>query len=547
MPRIVQEKECACCHTAFKPKQARSLYCNILCERFMSSPVIRSLDIDNLPKNSDECKEWVVKYFFTKQGNVNSKLLRHPLLLSYTGVDVMGYLSEHNSLTDFRSSVSAWLYDLNNTGCIVCGKETTIDFDAEGGPAYREFCSNKCMKESMKTGGVCRERMNETMMGKYGVSHALQNKEIMEKAKETSIERFGVEYAMQSEEIKQRTVKTNQTRYGVDFPMSHPPIVSKSRSMLRISCIEKYGVPTVMDDPSMWKYITSFQHNSSKPEKEITSFLESHGVKCITGDYSVLAGKRLQLDIYCPEHKLAIEFNGLYWHTEQQKPGKEYHLDKTRLCEARGIQLIHIWEDEWRDKPDIVKGMILAKLGVKGPLSYARKHRISSLKPLECNQFLEQHHIQGSVAFSSLRLGLEDKEGNAQAVMVFTKRTHGTELVRFASNGCHGAFSKLLSHAIKYCLDPTQTVYSFGDRCVVSRLKNVYLQNGFIEKEVLAPDYKYVDKQYSTRTHKFSYRKDKFKELGYEIEGKTEDMLAEEARLSRIWGCGLVRYEFQRK
>ena len=44
----------------------------------------------------------------------------------------------------------------------------------------------------------------------------------------------------------------------------------------------------------------------------------------------------LELDIYIPSHNLAIEFDGLYWHSEIHKPSN-YHLNKTELCEEHRI------------------------------------------------------------------------------------------------------------------------------------------------------------------------------------------------------------------
>jgi hypothetical protein len=55
----------------------------------------------------------------------------------------------------------------------------------------------------------------------------------------------------------------------------------------------------------------------------------------------------LELDIYLPEKNLAIEFDGLFWHNSNNK-FKNYHLKKTLLCEKQGIQLIHIFEYEWK-------------------------------------------------------------------------------------------------------------------------------------------------------------------------------------------------------
>ena len=69
-----------------------------------------------------------------------------------------------------------------------------------------------------------------------------------------------------------------------------------------------------------------------------------------------------ELDIYIPSKKIAIEYNGLIWHSEKFK-GKvfNYHLNKTENCEKIGIRLIHIFEDEWNEKKEIIKSKFQKK------------------------------------------------------------------------------------------------------------------------------------------------------------------------------------------
>ena len=44
----------------------------------------------------------------------------------------------------------------------------------------------------------------------------------------------------------------------------------------------------------------------------------------------------LEKDVYIPDY-LALEFNGLYWHSEFGKD-KNYHLNKTLLCKEQDIE-----------------------------------------------------------------------------------------------------------------------------------------------------------------------------------------------------------------
>jgi serine/threonine protein kinase len=102
---------------------------------------------------------------------------------------------------------------------------------------------------------------------------------------------------------------------------------------------------------------------SDESEIKLIDFIkEVYKDKIISKDRSIL--KNLELDIYLPKIKLAIELNGLYWHSELYK-NKNYHLNKTKLCEEKGITLLHIFEDEWLEKLEIVKSIIKNKLNLK--------------------------------------------------------------------------------------------------------------------------------------------------------------------------------------
>lgn len=68
-----------------------------------------------------------------------------------------------------------------------------------------------------------------------------------------------------------------------------------------------------------------------------------------------------ELDIVLPDANLAIEYNGLYWHSSLRKPN-DYHLMKSLLCREKGIRLIHIYEFEDLDKQlELLKALLLGK------------------------------------------------------------------------------------------------------------------------------------------------------------------------------------------
>lgn len=110
-------------------------------------------------------------------------------------------------------------------------------------------------------------------------------------------------------------------------------------------------------------------NNKSKPEYEIIEFIKTfyngtieHSNKSIIKNHKT--GNYLELDIYLPELNKAIEFNGKYYHTEERMKERgwnsvdEYHIMKTIYCKAKGIDLLHIFEDKWVENKDNILNRI---------------------------------------------------------------------------------------------------------------------------------------------------------------------------------------------
>ncbi len=91
----------------------------------------------------------------------------------------------------------------------------------------------------------------------------------------------------------------------------------------------------------------------SKPEEEIIKYLKLIGITNINQSNRAVI-KPKELDIYIPSNEIAIEYNGLYYHSNRTK-NNDYHLNKTIECQKQNIQLIHIFENEWLEQPELVK------------------------------------------------------------------------------------------------------------------------------------------------------------------------------------------------
>ena len=281
----------------------------------------------------------------------------------------------------------------------------------------------------------------------------------------------------------------------------------------------------------------------SKPEKEITQMIKQlePNLTVKTNVKSVI--KPYELDIYIPEKKIALEYNGLYWHTETMGKDKNYHYNKWLACKAKGIQLLQIWEDDWNCKPELVKNMIAHKLGLSNKKSiYARNTKAQKITQSEADVFLNNNHIQGSVS-SRLAYGLFHSDALVAVMLFKTEANSGGEtlnLLRYAtSEKIVGGFTKLLTFAEEE--NPkVKKIVTFSDNTISDG--GLYVNNGFVEDGTVKPDYMYVVD--SVRVHKFNYRLKRFKNdsaLKW-VEGYSESQLALLNNMPRIWDAGKVKY-----
>ena len=100
--------------------------------------------------------------------------------------------------------------------------------------------------------------------------------------------------------------------------------------------------------------------NTSKPEQEIYEFVKELYPSTTSNNYKIITPK--ELDIYIPELNKAIEYNGTFWHYDQQNKrckAKGYHAEKSNLCKAKGIRLLHVREELWLRDKERMKEVIL--------------------------------------------------------------------------------------------------------------------------------------------------------------------------------------------
>jgi len=292
---------------------------------------------------------------------------------------------------------------------------------------------------------------------------------------------------------------------------------------------------------------------NSTGEKELKEFIISiYSNTLIERKKFKKDSRKYELDIYLPDLNIGFEYNGLYWHSDLKRD-KNYHIDKTKFFKDLGIRIVHIFEDEWLNKQNIVKIKIKNILGVSDSEKVpARKIVIKEISNREKTPFLESYHIQSS-DHSEIKLG-GFYNNELVAVMTFSKLRNALgnkikklgeyELSRYASSkNVVGGFSKLLKYAIRnYDISFIKT---FADLRWSDFNNNVYSKNGFTLSHISNPNYFYVPSSGKLRIHRFNFRKQVLEEKFPDVYKKelTEFQIMDKTKYSRIWDCGNLVYE----
>ena len=537
-----------------------------------------------------------IKYNFELDNEIKNLFFNHPLtsgmiLKSKKNKHLLKYVMDCTYFLNNVTLSTRMFYVIHHSTeiikCLTCGKLLKHnDIKNRNAKKFRDAFNRFCCPSCECKHDDVKNILKQTNLKKYGCEWTFQSKNNRNKSKQTMLEKYGCEYAQQNKEIKKKSYKTMQERYGVKYTAQSNDLRKKVRNSRRSTEFKKFlenkfVIPLFSETEYIengnyfsykWKCLkcdtefNSLRNESwfkqgaikayarcekcypynepkSQKEKEIQIYLQDILKQKI--DYnnrSIIPPQ--ELDIYIPEKKLAIEFDGLYWHSEEIGKTKNYHLNKTEECEKQGIQLIHIFENEWLTKQDIVKSRLKNFFGIYDKIVYARKCVIKEVDSKLSKEFQEKNHIQGCVN-SKVNLGLYFND-ELISLMTFSKcrfdKKHEWELVRFCNKlGYHipGSASKLLRY-FEEIYKPTSLV-SYADRRWSQG--KVYEKLGFTFSHASQPNYWYW-KDVKIIESRVKYQKHKLKDLLEKFdESKTEVENMKANGYNRIFDCGNLVYE----
>lgn len=248
--------------------------------------------------------------------------------------------------------------------CLVCGKDTKFRSIHQG---YLEFCSIKCADLERSV---------------FKTNNPQKNPQIKQKTIQTNINRYGVSNPYQIKSVKEKCITNNHTKEAL--AKRSASLYKNIKEFCKINnCITMEEALKINPCNGWWSEVNFIiykkwrkciskddidiiknykpNNNRSKNEKKLYDLIcdnfngvVQHSVRNIISP--------LELDIYIPSLKLAIEYNGCYYHSTESGTSKNYHLDKSLKCRDLGIRLIHIYDFENFDKQcELVLNLINGK------------------------------------------------------------------------------------------------------------------------------------------------------------------------------------------
>lgn len=384
------------------------------------------------------------------------------------------------------------------------------------------------------------DKARKTSLDRYGKEHFTQTDEYIQNIKEHNLSLYGKEWYLQTDEFKNKSQKTSLSKYGVTHPMKNInvqnnfrnslskndkyifkqkmneyfgsdkflKVIKKNREKTDIRILEyyqnyndKYKLILIEDDILKFSseicnhiftinkqlfYLrnrnnheccticnSTTSNNTSQSEKQLLEYIKSIYSGLLIPNYR----DKYEIDIYLPELKIGFEYNGLWFHSTKFKD-ENYHINKSDHFKEIGIEIVNIWENDWRCKNEIIKSIIKSKLGLVD--EFNDDYLIKEIGEEEARIFLDENSINGYKE-SKTYLSLYGDE-----IITVISITDNT-IIDFTDKlnmKIIGSFNKLINYYISNY--KVRYLTSYVSKDISNKL---FIENGFKHISDIKPDY----------------------------------------------------------
>lgn len=462
------------------------------------------------------------------------------------------YFRTQFGVDNFLAGIYCFVHNSEPTLCLCCGNKTEFKNVKVG---FNRFCSVSCAtktnnkinnseKNSQKSKNYFAQNLDKLVLCSEEYCNKDNIKTISELAKQYNITYSLLrKYLSDNNLIKFGDIK--QKRQNKKTQENFPELFDKTffieqqerKKSSKIVSAELGVSPNTLCVYAR-KLDTPFKSISSSGEFEVKSFfkeltqIEENSRKVIYP---------YELDIFLPKFNIAVEYNGAFWHSEENGKDKNYHINKQISTEQLGIKLIQIFDFEWANRKTQIQGYFNYLLGNNITPIYARKTVVSEISSKQSSEFLNLNHIHGAIG-ASKHYGLFFNNELVSVLTLgksrFTKK-YDYEVVRFCNKlntNVIGGLSKLISY-IKHNLQ-FNTIVSYTHRRLFDG--NSFLKAGFELSHKTEPGYFWANKYSSTILSRHKTQKHK---LNTEL---TESEYMKMCGYVKIWDCGQLVFIFKK-
>ena len=292
--------------------------------------------------------------------------------------------------------------------CESCGNLTSLNK-----VSFNRFCSKKCAAVSEQT-QLTRDKTNIDL---FGTRIPQQTKALKDKAEKTLKERYGdnpphlfggdsynqlmiekySDHPMRCQEIKDKLFDVQSRNFNLRLRLQNEALgfftdqIINSREYFKFTCKKcnnEFEARTWLNKPP--RCFVCQPLSISPQHLQVGEFLSKSGIKFEENNRIAIRPK--ELDFYIPDYKLAIEINGLYWHSEAAGTSKMYHQEKSLACLKQGISLVHLFEDELELDFDNTMSSVLENYFALPLKSYSGMVEVNGAQPL--SQFINAKFIK---------------------------------------------------------------------------------------------------------------------------------------------------------
>jgi hypothetical protein len=298
----------------------------------------------------------------------------------------------------------------------------------------------------------------------------------------------------------------------------------------------------------------------SKSQTEIYEFIKLLNTNTILEDRQSYPG--LMLDITVPEKNLAIEYNGCYWHSINFPNTSRYHKpnhlkDKLLKCQAYGLRVINIYEDEWINSRPQMEQIIKNALGVIDTKIMARKCTIWSCTTSDpefnthITPFFTKFHHQGLKYKPQGTAYCLIYDNQIQACAYFGSNNYhnqnNCELIRYATRAdvkVVGGLSRLIKNFVRQNPE-VKEITSYCDARLFTG--DGYKKSGFVLCHTTRPGFNVISHNPLIRRHRSSITKSNLKQYFTEddLYYNTQLELAYKLKLMVVPDCGQLKFKLR--